>query len=1072
MYASALVSRKSCLHLLIMNHLHSSKTSPFVIAVCGLFLVAAGSTLAGQTKSSMKAGESTKKNRSNKAEKNIELTPFQPVLKLPISPALPGDDDSTTLSLSHFLEEPNPSPGQSSRVEKALHSPGHLSQGASVDIVQAEKKPNVQLHHELAPLANPPSAMMDAASADVVDRVMGRRVAPAEPTAVPAPVMERHAATPAPVTLQTGALQVVPVNILDEPDGFWPEVPAQWLALIAGNESPSAAAAKTPPLTPLPVENPPVAPLPAETLPVVSPTIAHQPVAPMPLPSPAVLCVLAIDLPASLVPTVASPAAPAPVAAPPIAESALPPVVELAAAAPPVVLLPAVAQPLAPASPTMSPVVKPVVAAQPVESVPPPAPDLPRLPVVAPLLASVAATLPEVAAAAPPISPTSVLLQSPAQPVVQRVAVAPMVAPLPAVSAPPAAAPAPIPSIKPVPVAAQHVAQPAVATPHATPLPLVVQVVMPVVTATSSPQQPPVIAQPVARMAAAIPAAAPLPVATRPAAPSPVLVQAVVPTAAPSRPPSPMAAQPAAHTPATPPAAPLPVVTQPLAPVAASTPALQPLPAAAPPVARVTVASPAVTPLPVFTPSVARPSTPGPSTAALPMANQPVARMSTPGAPVAPACAAVQLVAPVPMEPQPAVIRPTAAELQAVRLKPLRAQPRPAIEAAAVVPLADPADPADPVEPAALAPAAQETPAHHPAAAREVDKAAETDKEDVPAAAAQAVDSGIVDQALPPPGQSAQPSYRAEMSLVSALPAQLLQSDLAMLGDLHKRMGDDDGTAGNERRAWGRMLRADASMRQAGTVAPQTTGHLNGFQVGHDLHADQSFKVGLYVGQLEGHMRVDGIVRGTERGRAGCNRLQNRYLGAYGTWQDAAGPYVDTVLQRAAYRSQMHTDDNRHATVKGDGWLASLEVGKAHAINSQWHMEPQAQIIYRRVTLDDTLLDQAQVMHQTQGGWTLRLGMRIKARLTTTVGVLQPYGRFNVYRGNRSVDTARFITSGTSTEIRSHGARNTSELATGGTLQLDPLTSLYCELGQRRAHGADARMKGAVQASAGLKRYW
>lgn len=424
------------------------------------------------------------------------------------------------------------------------------------------------------------------------------------------------------------------------------------------------------------------------------------------------------------------------------------------------------------------------------------------------------------------------------------------------------------------------------------------------------------------------------------------------------------------------------------------------------------------------------------------------------------------------MEPQPAVIRPTAAELQAVRLKPLRAQPRPAIEAAAVVPLADPADPADPVEPAALAPAAQQTPAYHPAAAREVDKAAETDKEDVPAAAAQAVDSGIVDQALPPPGQSAQPSYRAEMSLVSALPAQLLQSDLAMLGDLHKRMGDDDGTAGNERRAWGRMLRADASMRQAGTVAPQTTGHLNGFQVGHDLHADQRFKVGLYVGQLEGHMRVDGIVRGTERGRAGCNRLQNRYLGAYGTWQDAAGPYVDTVLQRAAYRSQMHTDDNRHATVKGNGWLASLEVGKAHAINSQWHMEPQAQIIYCRVTLDDTLLDQAQVMHQTQGGWTLRLGMRIKARLTTAVGVLQPYGRFNAYRGKRSVDTARFITSGTTTEIRSHGSCKTTELATGGTLQLDPLTSLYGELGQRRAQGADARMKGAVQASAGLKRYW
>lgn len=315
-------------------------------------------------------------------------------------------------------------------------------------------------------------------------------------------------------------------------------------------------------------------------------------------------------------------------------------------------------------------------------------------------------------------------------------------------------------------------------------------------------------------------------------------------------------------------------------------------------------------------------------------------------------------------------------------------------------------------------------------------------------------------------------SYRAEMPLLAALPAQLRQGDLAMLGDLHKRMGDEAGGAGNDRRAWGRLLRADASIRQSGTLSPQSNGHLNGFQVGHDLYADQSVKAGLYVGQLEGNMRVNGVASGTERGAVGFNRLQSRYLGVYGSWQDAAGLYADSVVQWADYRSQVHTNDNSHAAVKGDGWLASLEVGKTFAINSQWHIEPQAQIIYRQISLDDTALDQAQVKHSTPVDWTLRLGMRLKASLTTSAGVFQPYGRVNVYKASRTTDVTSFITPVASTDVRTRNGYTTTELAAGGTLQLNPRTSLYGELGQRWANAGDARVKSALQASAGLKLHW
>ncbi|MNW06102.1 hypothetical protein D3C71_2024520 [compost metagenome] len=102
----------------------------------------------------------------------------------------------------------------------------------------------------------------------------------------------------------------------------------------------------------------------------------------------------------------------------------------------------------------------------------------------------------------------------------------------------------------------------------------------------------------------------------------------------------------------------------------------------------------------------------------------------------------------------------------------------------------------------------------------------------------------------------------------------------------------------------------------------------------------------------------------------------------------------------------------------------------------------------------------------------MRLGTRIKASLATSAGMFQPYGRVNVYKASRTTDVARFITPVATTDIRARNGYIATELATGGTLQLNPRTSLYGELGQRWAHGGDARVKSSVQASAGIKLHW
>lgn len=329
----------------------------------------------------------------------------------------------------------------------------------------------------------------------------------------------------------------------------------------------------------------------------------------------------------------------------------------------------------------------------------------------------------------------------------------------------------------------------------------------------------------------------------------------------------------------------------------------------------------------------------------------------------------------------------------------------------------------------------------------------------------------------PPPAPQPAPAYRAEVPLLSALPAQLRQADMAMLGDMHKRMGDEITATGAEpagsRRVWGRILRTDPTIRQQGTVSPESSGHMTGFQAGLDLYADKNLKAGLYVGQLEGDMSVHGFASGVQGKYVGFNNLRSRYMGVYGTWQDDSGLYADAVLQGADYRSDLHTAGNAtQARTKGSGWLASLEVGKPFALNSQWQIEPQAQLIYRKLSIDDTALSLATVKTRADDDWTLRLGARIKGSFTTSAGVLQPYGRVNIYRASNTTDVASFITPAAVTDIKAQGGYTATELATGASLQINRRTSIYGEVGKLWAIGGNSRIKSGLQASVGVKVQW
>lgn len=312
--------------------------------------------------------------------------------------------------------------------------------------------------------------------------------------------------------------------------------------------------------------------------------------------------------------------------------------------------------------------------------------------------------------------------------------------------------------------------------------------------------------------------------------------------------------------------------------------------------------------------------------------------------------------------------------------------------------------------------------------------------------------------------------------MIAALPAQLRQGDLAMLGNRHRRIGDGDATeasngALSDHRVWARAVYTDLNIRQDGTVTPHSDGYLSGLQAGTDLWSNAAWRAGVYVGYLEGSVDVKGNASGVFR-RVGNNNLRSRYLGGYGTWTDAGGLYVDASLQAGDHRYSLRPDLLANASDKAHSWTASLEVGQPFALAAGWSIEPQAQLTYQQASFDDLRISGARVQQKTDAGWIGRLGARIKGDMMTAAGRLQPYGQISLYYANSGTDTARFISPAAATKIHSRTGYTSADVAGGLMLALNKTTGLYGEVGHLFDVSGNARVRSSVQGSVGMRFKW
>jgi outer membrane autotransporter protein len=343
----------------------------------------------------------------------------------------------------------------------------------------------------------------------------------------------------------------------------------------------------------------------------------------------------------------------------------------------------------------------------------------------------------------------------------------------------------------------------------------------------------------------------------------------------------------------------------------------------------------------------------------------------------------------------------------------------PAPAATAATPEDSAADPAAPVTPGETAPS-------------------------LPAAIAPVAAPGTPALPVAKAGAAAIVLYRPEVPNYAVVPAAAAALTLASLGTFHERRGDQSSLTGTglAPAGWGRTFGRHFIQHWSGSVSPTLNANVDGYQVGHDLYAalhdsGSTQRLGVFVGHARLDGRVKGFAGGFEDRRTGKLKLEGDNLGLYWTLADPTGWYIDAVAMGS--RLDGHSRSERGISIDTTGHVAtlSLESGYPLALPAGWVLEPQAQVISRRITLDGQHDGISSVAFDTRRWNAARVGARLERRQPVKSVTVQPFASANLWHDFAGSDSVRF---------NNKDRINTSHRATRADLGVGLITRLSASM--------------------------
>ncbi|MER9375000.1 autotransporter outer membrane beta-barrel domain-containing protein [Mesorhizobium sp. M0491] len=374
---------------------------------------------------------------------------------------------------------------------------------------------------------------------------------------------------------------------------------------------------------------------------------------------------------------------------------------------------------------------------------------------------------------------------------------------------------------------------------------------------------------------------------------------------------------------------------------------------------------------------------------------------STLNTPAPPAAAPPVLEPAAPPEPEPPAAEPPPPP-------PIDPAPPPPPESTPGDP--DPVDPAPPVVPTDPPPATPPAPPPAPVAD--------------PPPPPPVVPTEVPDLPTPAAGEEIL-LYRIEVPVYSALPPVAEHLAMTTLGTFHERRGEQSLLSNTELSpVWGRIFGQDSKMAYSGTVSPSFDGTLFGLQAGFDLFgretaSGQTDRAGLFVAYASMNGDVRGQALGWDNLSVGSMDINGTSVGGYWTRIGQGGWYLDGVLMATFFGGNATSSRDIGIDVGGTGITASLEGGYPIALGQGWTLEPQAQLVWQQLSLDDASDRFASVSFDTDGSVTGRLGARLQGETTINGMALQPYLKANIWHDFGGTSHVNFDTTDISTEGRS-----------------------------------------------------
>lgn len=200
------------------------------------------------------------------------------------------------------------------------------------------------------------------------------------------------------------------------------------------------------------------------------------------------------------------------------------------------------------------------------------------------------------------------------------------------------------------------------------------------------------------------------------------------------------------------------------------------------------------------------------------------------------------------------------------------------------------------------------------------------------------------------------------------------------------------------------------------------------------------------VGLIGGTSMVQGNRTGLFNTRAQSDansdsfNLQGQSLGAYWSLIGPQGWHVDLTASGGRVNGYTRNDQGVRQAAEGTAMTLSVEGGFPIGLGEHWVVEPQAQLINQRITLDTPYAGSGNASSTDLSSWSGRVGAKLKGSYDINGLPVEPYVRTNLWH---TVNTGNTVTLDQVDKISSSRNSSTVELGLGLVARMTPTVSLY-----------------------------